>query len=119
MTIRRDPVEAIIAQALTKAWVEYVREDDPRSLNLDFYLPEFDIHIECKRFHSPRISGQMARTTNIIVVQGIEAARVFAQMIEGLGAIKSKPWVKRYDSLPDYGPKNHDAEQPASPPKEI
>lgn len=78
---QQDPVEAIVAAALDAAGVAYERDDGTKPGRLDFYLPAFGVHIECKRFHSPRITEQMARAENVIAIQGIEAARAFAQLV--------------------------------------
>lgn len=75
-----DPVEKIIADALDYAGLTY---DSPcPDTRLDFHIHELDINIECKQFHSDRISEQMSRTTNVIAIQGIRAAEVFAHFIK-------------------------------------
>lgn len=76
-----DPMETIVRDALDAANLFYVEEEDPRALRLDFYLPIADVHIEVKQFHTDRIAEQMSRTPNIIVIQGVGAAKLFAQML--------------------------------------
>lgn len=73
-----DPVEAIIRQALDRAGLPY-RRDDP----LDFELPSGDrrLAIECKRFYTPRIAEQLEGRDNVILVQGLEAARFLACLL--------------------------------------
>jgi len=70
-----DPVEILIANGLDKAGIEYV--SPCKNTRLDFYIPDHDIYIECKRFHSDRISEQMSRVENVIAIQGMEAAEFF------------------------------------------
>jgi hypothetical protein len=82
MTRVIDPVERIIADALDAAGLAYTRGPETPA-GLDFHLPLFDLHIECKQFHSPRIAGQMARAGNVVAVQGIGAAHVLASWISG------------------------------------
>jgi hypothetical protein len=65
-----DPVEAVVAEALTLASIPYERTAG----GLDFHLPGFGISIECKRFYSDRAIRQMATAGEAILVQGIEAA---------------------------------------------
>lgn len=77
MNIPADPMEKIIAVALDTAGISHTKS----AVDLDFYLPEFDVHIECKRFHSPRISQQMERADNVIVLQGEKAVKTFAAML--------------------------------------
>ena len=48
---------------------------------LDFYLPTLDIYIECKRASTPRIAEQMSRFPNVIAIQGLLAAQIFARII--------------------------------------
>ena len=73
-----DPMEEPIRQALDDAGLTY-RRNDP----LDFELtdPEEAIGIECKRFYSPRIAEQIAHRDNVIVIQGLDAARFFARLL--------------------------------------
>lgn len=72
-----DPMELLIAEALEAAGVEYEYE----RLGLDFYLPALDLFIEVKRFHSPRIAGQMERAENVIAVQGLTAVQTMSALI--------------------------------------
>jgi len=78
-----DPVEAVVAEALDKAGIEYSRHSKS---GLDFEL--FDgsnVYIECKRMNSPRIAEQMSRRPLVIAIQGLEAAIWFANMIHRNG----------------------------------
>lgn len=77
-----DPLEAAVEAALIHAGVEYLRENG-HSRRMDFYLPGWDVWVEVKAMHSPRIADQMAREKNVIAVQGIDAARLLAAMIRG------------------------------------
>lgn len=74
-----DPIEKIVEDALISAGIDYVRDPHPAALNLDFFLTGYGVHIECKQFHTDRIAAQMARAPNVIAIQGIEAARLFAR----------------------------------------
>lgn len=76
-----DPMEAIVSLALVRANISFVTEIDERAKHLDFYLPDFDVHIEVKQFHSVRIAKQMARADNVIAIQGIKAAQWFASRL--------------------------------------
>lgn len=77
-----DPVEKVIADALDEMGAAY---DAPcPETDLDFYVSSFGIWIECKRFHTPRTTEQMSRVKNIIVIQGMKAAEVFAALIRGV-----------------------------------
>ena len=76
-----DPMEHIVREALRRARIKFVEEEDPRARALDFYLPEADVHIEVKQFHTDRIAEQMGRVPNIIAIQGVVAAELFAALI--------------------------------------
>lgn len=73
-----DPIEDIVRSGLDAAGINYVDENDPRSKGLDFYLPDYLTHIECKQFHTERTAEQMSRSDNVIVIQGRKAAEFFA-----------------------------------------
>lgn len=77
-----DPCERIIAEALNDAGVNFHRGDDAYP-HLDFYLPDLDLHIEVKQFHSDRIADQMGRAANVIAIQGIAACLAFEALIRG------------------------------------
>ncbi len=76
MLRHNDPIERIIADGLDRAGISYVCPS-----GLDFYLPSHGIHIEAKQFSTPRTEKQMSREGNVIVVQGRQAASIFANWI--------------------------------------
>lgn len=76
MTI--DPVEKLVEDGLRAAGIEFVRDHES---DLDFYLPALDVHIECKQFPTDRVVGQLRKERDVLLVQGVHAARVFAEMI--------------------------------------
>ena len=76
-----DPMEDIIARALDAAGLDYARDyggENPSGL--DFRLAN-GVEIEVKRFHSPRIAGQMSRADNVIAIQGKEAVEFFSGLL--------------------------------------
>ena len=75
-----DPVEKIIAEALTAKGIRFIHNGhgEITEKNLDFYLPDYDVYIECKQFHTDRSSEQLKRHPNVILIQGMEAAKLFA-----------------------------------------
>lgn len=84
-----DPIEFIVRNALAMRGVDFVEE--PHAPNgLDFYLPESGVSIECKQFHSPRISEQMSRVPNVIAIQGKDAALAFYAMLNGMALSEMK-----------------------------
>jgi hypothetical protein len=76
-----DPVERVVFDALTKAGLPFTMGDQ-NAHRLDFHLTALDVAIEVKQFHTERIAEQMSRHPNVIAIQGIEAARAFAEMIK-------------------------------------
>lgn len=80
--MNQDPMEAIIAQALTAAGLGYTRDmGGGNPSGLDFKLTGNGVEIEVKRFHTSRIADQMARAENVIAIQGEEAVRFFAALL--------------------------------------
>jgi hypothetical protein len=73
-----DPIERVIARALTDADIAFRHGGDGE---LDFHLPTLGIWIECKRAFTPRVSRQLERHERVILVQSLEAARVLADWI--------------------------------------
>ena len=76
-----DPMEKLVADALRAAGIRFVEENETPE-RLDFYLPDFDVFIEVKQFHSDRIGEQMSRAPNVIAAQGAAAVGLLAKLIE-------------------------------------
>lgn len=77
------PIEEEMEQFLIERGLRYTRpdrdKDDPA--NLDFFLPDLQLYIEVKQFHTDRINNQIARAPearSVIVLVGrnsVEALR--------------------------------------------
>ena len=79
-----DPMEGIIRAALERERFDFTEDGKAGgevNKNLDFRLTDYDIFIEVKQMHSPRIADQMARAPNVIAVQGKEAVEFFAALL--------------------------------------
>ena len=76
-----DPIEKIVREGLDAAEIVWMGENGTEA-KLDFFLPDYDVHIEVKQFHSDRIAEQMSRATNVIAIQGREAAEFFADRLK-------------------------------------
>lgn len=77
-----DPIEQIIIDGLVASGIKYYTEYSGKTKNLDFYLPEYDIYIEVKQFHSERINEQMSRANNVICIQGKESAKFICNLLK-------------------------------------
>ena len=85
-----DPIERMIAEALEASGIEFKRNPEN---HLDFELPRHPlfsdsvtpVYIECKQFYSDRIAEQCSRAENVIVIQGAEAAKLFASLLRVYG----------------------------------
>ncbi len=77
-----DPVEKIVAEALDAAGIDYLHEKDSKTdgLNLDFYIPDLYVYIECKAFSTDRTAAQI-KDKQVILVQGMKAAEAFKQLV--------------------------------------
>ena len=80
---RPDPVETIVSEALTSRGIRFTTERTNAGQRLDFYLPDFDLLIECKQFSSGRTAAQIEGLQNVILIQGLPAARAFAELVRG------------------------------------
>lgn len=80
-----DPLEQLVADALDSLGIKYEHESEPTTLakvhSLDFYIPGFDIFIEIKRFHTERVTYQISRVENLILLQGEQAVKTFVRWI--------------------------------------
>jgi hypothetical protein len=78
------PIESIVRSALEREGLAFTEDGKPGgdvNCNLDFHLTDYGIHVEVKQFHSDRIAEHMARATNVIAIQGKEAAEFFAAIL--------------------------------------
>jgi len=79
-----DPVERMVAITLTHHNIRYalnVVSPVSNRRTLDFFLPDYGMYIECKRFATDRLHEQIKDLTNVIVIQGIEAAAAFDRLL--------------------------------------
>lgn len=77
----QDPMELIIRAALEREGFRWSDERSKQNKGLDFYLPDYGIHIEVKQFHTDRVSEQMSRSSNVIVAQGRDAVEFLAALL--------------------------------------
>ena len=76
-----DPMERLMQDGLNAGCFRYSTDfGGGTTHNLDFHLIDFDVAIEVKRMHTPRVSDQMARHPNVIVAQGPEAVALLARL---------------------------------------
>lgn len=85
-----DPMEYIIETALINADIEYEKERQlpGTQYRLDFYLPDQDLYIEVKQFHSERAASQLGSYKNVILAQGRPAVEFLAHAIRSFGIAK-------------------------------
>ena len=76
----KDPIEMIVAEVLQKLNVDYVHELENPNQRLDFYLPDYEIYIECKAFSTPRTSKQI-EDRKVILIQSKQAAWALESII--------------------------------------
>lgn len=80
--VTTDPMERLVELALIDAGIRFQTDHGGHvPANLDFYLPDFDVYLEVKRMHSPRISDQMARAPNVIAIQGEASVRFVVEIL--------------------------------------
>ena len=74
------PMESVIGNALIAGDYEFL-DGSQTPEGLDFYLVKEDVFIEVKQFYSERIHEQISRSKNVIVIQGVKAAKLFAEFL--------------------------------------
>lgn len=72
-----DELEKQVAECLYAAGIPF----EHTGQRLDFYLPDHDIYIEVKRYHSERAAAQLAAFDNVILLQGVKAVQTFCRML--------------------------------------
>lgn len=75
-----DSLEADIASILEALSVNFIHESE--GATLDFYLPDFDVHIEIKQFYSDRIIRQMSENANVILIQGRKSLELLKNIVQ-------------------------------------
>ncbi len=78
-----DNLERMVGVCLSENGIKFIHESEPHQDQiLDFYLPEYKIHIEVKRYYSERILKQLVDRENVILLQGIQAVYAFVRLIK-------------------------------------
>lgn len=77
-----DDLEKRVAEILSRKGIKFTHESykgiDQR---LDFFLPEYDIYIEIKKFHTDRVLEQLKSQDNIILIQGIKSIEFLEKIL--------------------------------------
>lgn len=68
-----DELEEKVGQALQEANILFTKNQ-----RLDFFLPDFNVFIEVKKYHSDRSPSQLASEENVILLQGAKSISFFA-----------------------------------------
>ena len=92
------PLEKKFVSLLEESGIAYTRpENDARDpTNLDFHLTDFNIYVEVKQFHTPRIADQLERVperSSALVLVGPKSVEAFVSLVTILAA-----------SQPEYRP---------------
>lgn len=95
-----DNTEKQIGEILEKAGIRFVHESEDNTLKLDFYLPDYGIYIEVKRFYSNRSSKQLSSEESIIFIQGVKSVMFFKTFISDLSQCSlNKVWDNKEDEI--------------------
>lgn len=70
------PLEDEVGRALERAGIKFSTNQ-----RLDFYLPDFDIYLEVKRYDTPRVLSQLESQENIILIQGKKSVAAFVNLL--------------------------------------
>lgn len=86
MNFYSDELEKHVAEALLAANIQFRHESQGVNQRLDFYLPELDIYLEVKKFHSDRSNAQLATQNNVILIQGRESVKFICSLLVAVPA---------------------------------
>lgn len=78
MKIYTCDLEQKIANALKEENIIF----ESNAHRLDFFLPDFNVYIEIKKYHSERSNSQLQSQENIILIQGKKAVDLFCNIIK-------------------------------------
>ena len=85
----KDPVEKVIADGLTELGIEFEDNKDIENSSIDFYLPDFDLWIEVCQFYTPRKIKQLSCLDDVILIQGLPAAKAFIKLLQNQSRIQN------------------------------
>jgi hypothetical protein len=84
-------LEKEIARRLDARDIEYERPEQlaRHPTNLDFYIPEFDLYVEVKQFHTDRIASQIStvpKDSSVMVLVGPNSVDAFFRFVDQFNA---------------------------------
>lgn len=81
-----DPLEKLVAETLDRWKIIYICPDQINDSSgrprLDFYVPSWDMYIECKAWGSSRLHKQVEEVNNCIVLIGMKATERFCMLLD-------------------------------------
>ncbi len=77
-----DDLELRIAAALDKRSITFIHESEGMGFHLDFYLPDLDIYIEVKKFHTDRVISQLVTQENVVLIQGRKSVEFLEKILD-------------------------------------
>lgn len=85
------PLETSVESFLRSRNIRFSRPetDQMDRTNLDFYLPDFNLYIEVKLYHTPRIAEQLSRVPehrNVMVLVGRQSFSQLVRLFEAKAA---------------------------------
>lgn len=72
-----DELEELIGDTLTSCDIRF-----ERSQRLDFFLPDHDVYLEVKKYHSDRSSSQLSSQDNVILIQGAKSVKFICHILK-------------------------------------
>lgn len=76
-----DFLEKEIAETLSASDIRFIHESKGKNQRLDFFLPDHNVYIEIKQYHTDRINEQLKLKENIILLQGKKSVRLFKELL--------------------------------------
>ena len=76
-----DHLELAVIDLLIANQIRFIHESQNNDSRLDFYLPDYDVYLEVKQYHTDRVNGQLASQENVILIQGKKSLAMLVKLL--------------------------------------
>ena len=75
-----DDLERMVGEALYNSGIEFKHESE--GAFLDFWIPNWRVYIEVKKYHTDRINSQLRHFDNVVLLMGTKAVNEFCKLLK-------------------------------------
>lgn len=76
-----DFLEQAVADILTEKNISFIHESQNNGSTLDFFLPDYNIYVEVKQYHTDRVLTQLREQENVILIQGKKSVEFLKKLL--------------------------------------